>query len=188
MRHRIPSWLSRLLAALFLASCQSAEEKAAANSLMITSTANPSLRVPATGTYSWMDGSVIVADPRLSDEVYPILLSEIERGLARRGYRRLIAGRPDLLVGVVAALAGTLDDEEIRLAYGLDSTWLPDALSKEEYEQGTLVLDVVDARTGHSLWRGAVHAAAKFERPADERRERIERALEALLQRFDEAR
>lgn len=177
-----------LLAGLVLGSCQSTEESAAANALVITSTSNPSVRIPATGTYSWMDGSMIVSDPRLSEEIYPILMSEIERGLARRGYHRIVGGQPDLLIGVVAALAGTLDDEEISMAYGLDSTWLPKSLSKDEYEQGTVVLDVAVARTGRSLWRGAVHAAAKFERPADERRERVERALESLLERFDEVR
>jgi len=176
-----------LAATLALPGCQSSSSNADGQ-LTVTSTSNPRLRIPSNGTYSWMEGSMIVRDPRLSSEVYPILLDELESGFKRRGYSRLEYGEPDLLVGVIAALAGTVKDAEINQAYGLDSTWLPDGLSSDDYAAGSIVLDVIDARTSRSLWRGAVHGAAKFERTTEERREHVKNAIETLLTSFDSAR
>ena len=187
MSLRVLSTCLALVLALAASACQSTSD-AADSQLTVTSTSNPRLRIPSSGTYSWMEGSMIVRDPRLSSEVYPILLEELEEGFRRRGYSRVQYGEPDLLVGVVAALAGTVEDAEISKAYGLDSTWLPTGLSENDYAPGSIVLDVVDARTSRSLWRGAVHGAAKFERTTEERREHVKNAIESLLSSFDVAR
>ena len=176
-----------LLAALPALGCRATSDPADGQ-LVVTSTSNPRLRIPRSGTYAWMEGSQIVRDPRLSSEIYPILLEELEGGLQRRGYSRLQYGEPDLLIGVVAALSDTLQNEELSRAYGLDEAWLPHGVSKTEYAPGAIVLDIVDARTSRSLWRGSVRGAAKFERAPEERREHVRQTVEALLKSFDDAR
>ena len=154
----------------------------------MASVSNPRLRIPRSGTYSWMEGSRIVRDERVHGQLAEILLDELRDGLDRRGYAFVQHGEPDLLIGVLAGLAGSIRDAELNEAYDLDSTWLPEGVSEEDYAPGSVVLDVVDARTHRSLWRGVVHAAARFDRPDEERRPRVRSAVEALLGSFDRAR
>jgi hypothetical protein len=176
------------LLALCLAACASGPDPAADAGVQVAAVSNPRLRIPRTGTYAWMEGSRIVRDQRIHGQLAEILLEEIEAGLSRRGYSRVALGEPDLLIGVLAGVAGSIRDPELNAAYDLDSGWLPEGVSDEDYAPGSVVLDVVDARTHRSLWRGVVHGAAKFDRPDAERRERARGVIEALLASFDRAR
>jgi hypothetical protein len=183
------SLLARLLVPLLaLAACAAPEGPPADAQVQVASVSNPRLRVPRSGTYAWMQGSRIVRDERVHGQLAEILLNEVEAGLGRRGYSRVQLGEPDLLIGVLAGLAGSIQDADLNAAYDLDSTWLPEGVSERDYAPGSVVLDVVDARTHRSLWRGVVHGAAKFERSDEERRERVRAVVEALLSSFDRVR
>ena len=52
------------------------------------------------------------------------------------------------------------------------------------YEQGTLIVDLLDAKTGRLAWRGAGRHVFQPEQTADERSERIDRAVAAVVGEF----
>lgn len=67
---------------------------------------------------------------------------------------------PDVLVSYALAAAGEINDDELNRAYSdlLDAP----AGGKEAglyYKRGVLILDLVDRKSKHSLWRGAIMAA-----------------------------
>ena len=89
--------------------------------------------------------------------------AEIAADLERRGYQPS-AGAPDVLVEYGAAVREDLDPTDWSYAYPwrpLDwRGWGParNEATPAEYEQGAVIIDLVDARTNRLLWRG--HAAA----------------------------
>jgi hypothetical protein len=80
-------------------------------------------------------------------------MGAVEKQLAARGYERSASGTPDLLIHYHASINERLDvyavDREHGYCYDEDCrAWVTD------YEAGTLVLDIVDARTDRVIWRG----------------------------------
>jgi len=107
-------------------------------------------------TYDWGPADTLpTGDPRLDQDPFfkDHVMGEIEKQLAIRGYERASSGPPDLLIHYHASINQRLD------VYGVDrehgycadddcEAWVVD------YEAGTLVLDIVEARTNRVIWRG----------------------------------
>jgi hypothetical protein len=107
-------------------------------------------------TYDWGPrDSFPVGDPRLDNNEFfrDYVEGAIEKRLAAKGYERAVAGPPDLLVHYHASVNQKVDVYEADRSHGYYSDT---ASSIVEFEQGTLMLDVVDARTNRLLWRGWV--------------------------------
>ena len=88
-------------------------------------------------TFDWGGTDALPAgDPRLDNNPFfrDYVQGAIEKRMAAKGYELAMTGAPDLLVHYHASVS-----QESRLV---------------EFEQGTLVIDVVDARTSKVIWRG----------------------------------
>ena len=121
-------------------------------------------------------------DPRLDSN--PFFTERVQaaasRGLADRGYVRSSSDAADLLVHFHASVVqgldiGTIDRERGRC---------PDegGCRPYTYDAGTLVMDLVDARTGKLVWRG--WAESNFQGMVDNQallEERIDIAMARLL-------
>lgn len=106
-------------------------------------------------TYDWgPPDNLPVGDPRLDNNPFfqDYLQGTIEKKLAAKGYERAVSGTPDLLVHYHASVNQKVDvyerDSRHGYCYG---DCQPQII---EYEQGTLVVDVVDAKTNKVVWRG----------------------------------
>jgi hypothetical protein len=90
------------------------------------------------------------ADPYFQDRVQ----GAIEKQMAARGFVRSDASvHPDLLVHYHATIAERTDVDQIDRASGYCVT--ADCRPRiTRYEVGTLVVDIVDARTNKLIWRG----------------------------------
>lgn len=107
-------------------------------------------------TYDWDHPDTLpVGDPRLDNNAFfrDYLEGAVEKRLAARGFERVNGGEPDLLIHYHATVAQKLDVREADRPYGYcydDSC----AARVFEFEQGTLVIDLVDRRTNKLVWRG----------------------------------
>lgn len=104
-------------------------------------------------TYDWGTADALPAgDPRLdrhasfNDHVQ----RAVDQQLAARGLERSLGGSPDLLIHYHASIAPRLDVNRVEREFACSCTHAETI----EYESGTLVLDVVDARTHDVIWRG----------------------------------
>jgi len=107
-------------------------------------------------SYDWgRPDSLPTGDPRLDNNPFfnDYLQGAIEKGMAAKGYDRVVTGGgPDLLIHYHAAVNQKVDVYEADRNNGY---CYQDCQARVvEYEQGTLVLDVVDARTNRVVWRG----------------------------------
>jgi hypothetical protein len=90
----------------------------------------------------------------------------------------------DLLIGFALARESALTDQEISQNYGI-APGVPSNKDKmNEYEKGTIIIDVADAETRTLIWRGALQAQAGSDIPEDVRRERISKSVKILIDNF----
>jgi hypothetical protein len=107
-------------------------------------------------TFGWgVDDALPVGDPRLDNNPFfdSRVRAAVELELAARGLRRAEAA-PDLLVHYHASVRQRVDVVRADEARGYSN---PDLRLSErviEFEEGTLIVDMVDAKTRAVIWRG----------------------------------
>jgi hypothetical protein len=107
-------------------------------------------------TYEWGPADALpTGDPRLDSNPFfqDHVMGAVEKELERRGLRlAAAAGTADLLVHYHANISQHI---EVSGVENQNCTSAEDCRPNVyEYEAGTLVLDVADARTGKVIWRG----------------------------------
>jgi hypothetical protein len=129
-------------------------------------------------TYDWgKPDNLPVGDPRLDNNPFfnDYLQGAIEKKMAALGYERAAAGKADVLLHYHASVHQKLDvyaaDRHYGYCYG------PECGDRVvEFEQGTLVIDMVDVRTDKLIWRGwaqdtmtgVIDNQARLEKQVDE--------------------
>jgi len=107
-------------------------------------------------TYDWGDrDSLPVGDPRLDNNEFfrDYLEGAIEKRIAAKGYERAVAGESDLVIHYHATVSQKLDVRETNQPY--EYCYGEDCAARVfEFEQGTLVVDLVDRKTNKLVWRG----------------------------------
>lgn len=107
-------------------------------------------------TYDWGPTDELPAgDPRLDKDPFfkDQVQGAVEKALALKGITLASSGAPDLLIHYHANIDTRIDVNRTEREYGhcRESdchAWVV------EYEAGTIVLDVIDARTNQLIWRG----------------------------------
>ena len=106
-------------------------------------------------TYDWgPPDNLPVGDPRLDNNPFfrDYVQGAIEKKLEVKGYVRAVTGEPDLLVHYHASVNQKLDVYDVDYRYGY---CYGDCEARvTDYEEGTLVVDVVDRKTSKVVWRG----------------------------------
>lgn len=129
-------------------------------------------------TYEWgPPDNLPVGDPRLDNNPFfnDYLQGAVEKQLEAKGFGRAANGAPaDLLIHYHASVNQRLDvyraDQQYGYCYGNCEPQVTD------FEQGTLVIDVVDAKTKKVVWRGwaqdtmtgVIDNQARLEKQVDE--------------------
>jgi hypothetical protein len=119
-------------------------------------------------------------DPNFKDHVQ----GAVERHLAARGIELSPSGAPDLLIHYHANIRERLDVDRIDRALGYCAgDNCPPATIR--YEAGTLVLDVIDARTQRLIWRGwAQHSVEDMLHDPERMSRTIDQAVTQMLERL----
>ena len=109
-------------------------------------------------TYDWgPPDNLPVGDPRLDNNSMfkDYLMGAIEKRMSAKGYARATTAAPDLLLHYHANVAQKVDVYQTDSQYGYNyGTGAAYESKMVEYEQGTIVLDLVDAKTNRVVWRG----------------------------------
>lgn len=140
-------------------------------------------------TYDWGPADALpTGDPRLDNNPFfhDYLQGSVEKQLASKGYTKSAAGTPDLLFHYHASVNHRFEvytrDQEHGYCY---QNCEPQVI---DYEQGTLVLDVVDVRTNKVIWRGWAQDSVDGVIDNQARLERqIEEAVTRMMVRFPAA-
>jgi hypothetical protein len=141
-------------------------------------------------TFSWlpkpqgMTGDARIDNPLIAERVR----SAIERTLMSKGYRPATETEPDFYVGYFLSLEQKLDVYTIDRYYSAGPYRRWDAPGFEthvsQYEEGTLVIDIVDAKAGRLVWRGSGSRRISKSPTPQKTTQRVNEAVEAILKRF----
>jgi hypothetical protein len=107
-------------------------------------------------TYDWgPPDNLPIGDPRLDNNPFfaDRLQGAVEKALAANGYERAAGSPPDLLVHYHANVMQRFDvnaaDQPYGYCYGDNCE-----ARVVEFEEGTLVVDLIDTKTNKVVWRG----------------------------------
>jgi hypothetical protein len=78
----------------------------------------------------------------------------IEQELVAKGMQKQTAGRPDLLVAYHTNVKDKIDVDTYGYRYGRYGRRVGTYTTVQKYQQGTVVVDLVDAKERELVWRG----------------------------------
>jgi hypothetical protein len=148
MRHRhtsIPAWLAVALSVVLATACVP---------MRVRSYAGPDADVGVYRTYQWAGGDLgSTGDPRLDSNRFFIerVQQTADAQMRLRGYEKTATGTPDLVLHLHARVKQRLDASELDRVNGRCER---DDRRAYIFDEGTLLIDFVDARTDALVWRG----------------------------------
>jgi hypothetical protein len=136
-------------------------------------------------TYAWRaEPPLPSGDPRIDNAwIDTRVRAAVDRVLAAKGFAPAGSRDPDFLVGYHAVVRSKTSAATINRRYGYLGVGFAYA-DVNSYEEGTLVIDVVERETMKLLWRGSATGVV-LEKPGPEKRERrINEAVGGILEKF----
>ena len=170
----------------------------ACSSIRVTTDYDRKADYAALKTYNWAEPDKNQrTDPRIDWQfVDAPVRRAANQELAAKGYTLAGTGQPDFTLVYYVVLETREEPVEAILParcpmYGYRYTvsgnisWtLASPGQMRQYTQGSLMLDIVDARTNQALWRGTATARLVGNTKPKERERRINEAVKELLQKF----
>jgi hypothetical protein len=161
---------------------------------------DPKAKFSGLNTYDWLDEpQKSTGDPRIDDNT--ILKSRVQTAvdtaLAARGFRK-VSSDPDFLVAYHVSLDRQQSVQTLNSYYGYSPGWgygygasyrpgywagAPETYVYE-YEEGTLILDVVDPKSKELMWRGSAQDEVNFKSTPEKAQAQINEAVNGMLEHF----
>lgn len=176
------------------------------STMEISTDYNPSTEFSGLRTYKWLPGPQgNPDDPRIDNSLLDARIRKaVERQLAAQGYEKQTSGAPDFCVGYHAAVEKKLDVITIDDYYGYapvgrpgyrpgtslvyghpGRAWVGSSQTHVvEYDEGTLILDIVEPEARKLLWRGSAQAEVNLSASPEKKQEKIDEAVRRMLERF----
>ena len=159
---------------------------------------DPAANFSALKTYDWAGPQPITGNPRLdSDILHTRIRNAVERELATMGYRKITSGEPDFKVAYHVGLEEKLDVSTFqyydygypssyhgRAGFGPSAAWPRTETNVYQYEEGTLLLDIVDPVTNKLIWRGTAKAEVNPNESPEKKEVKINKAVQKVLSKF----
>ena len=171
---RPPSHLLPAMAVVLLAGCASV-------GIDVRTEEAPGAKFAALHTYDWIPGLQEAMGGLGMDEkgIDRLIKRNVDDAMKSRGYQRLDGSEPDFLlryrvaVKSKAAVASIVGD---RKRYG--------RARRFEYEEGELVIEVLQPGSLDVIWRGAAQAEINRYAPGDFREERMARVTAQIVKQL----
>jgi hypothetical protein len=143
-------------------------------------------------TYAWEAAPTAPNSPIYNPIVEARVQAAVDKQLQAQGYQK-VSQNPDFRIGWHGAIDQKLDVQTVDHYYGYawDPWYSPFYMSPSvpetrvrEYQEGTLILDFVDAASKKLVWRGTAQAELRQSASASKRQERLEEAVRGILKDF----
>lgn len=148
-------------------------------------------------TYRWIPAPAYAGggkprydSPSLRDQVQKLVDAELQK----RGFRRSDQGPSDLLVAYFASVSSVTKVTQVDTSMGFNSS-LPAYVRTDfmmpststlvnQFEEGTLIVGVGDARSRQLLWRGSAEAEIGLDDSRSRRQNRVQSAISKMFRGF----
>jgi hypothetical protein len=164
-----------------LASILSVLAAAACSTVTTSSDYDPEYDFAGLETYTWLESP---PDTAVGDLATGRVRTAVDEVLAGLGYR-VVEAQADLLITFEVSrqdrVRVTEQDTYGRRRHG---TWGTRRVDVYEYQEGTLLLDVIDPETEQLVWRGTATDVLARDRTPEQRMEKTREAVAAMLASF----
>lgn len=159
---------------------------AGCSTLSVTTDFDPKADFSRAKTYDWEWGKQKqTGDPRIDNAILDKRIRHIvDEELKARGYAQDTSGAATYLVGYHAAIRNELSVTHVNDYYGYQSAWQGSYVDVDAYEKGSIILDIVDARSGELIWRGWAEDTVEEGRSPEKSEANIRNAVKKMLERF----
>jgi len=138
-------------------------------------------------TYAWL-AQPEGGDPRVNNDLVATrVINAVDEALSAKGYAKVQRGA-DFLVGWHLSLQGKVDVTTVNSYYGYGyGRWRRGGVAVaqntrvREYDEGTLIIDIVDAASNELVWRGSAQGEVHAQASSEERSERVRSAVQKVL-------
>jgi len=150
----------------------------------IVATGDSRADAASASTFSWAAApqAVINVHDTGGVPVNALLEEAIASALQEKGYRYSdAAGQGDLVVSYAVILNDAAAEQQLAEKYGMQSDLNYVSPDPDRFEKGTLVIDVIERRTGLTAWRSSLQGFAYLQIGAAERRQRVQAMVQRML-------
>ncbi len=130
-------------------------------------------------TFSWLS---FPKKAEVNQLVVRRIRDAVTGGLEAKGLR--LSSNPDFMIAMHGATKEKLDIQDWGYASPRAAYWGRRDISVQQYTEGTLILDFVDAKSKEMLWRGVASGAVDPGATPEQRTKRINEAVAKLLAKF----
>jgi hypothetical protein len=139
-------------------------------------------------TFSWVPeppektGDARFDNPILHDRIQKNIL----RTLSEQGYQGIDTGKPDFYVGHHLSLKTKVDVQTMQTYYPYSWYYPYRSMPTQvrEYEQGMLIIDIIDAKTEKVVWRGWATKRLKENPSNEESQKTVKKIVGEILAQF----
>ena len=153
----------------------------------VVSVQDSAVSVAAGSTFAWLPEAVrFYKDERLGNApIKSLIENEIVKNLKVKEMNIVDSvNGASYAIAYTAALESSLDDTAIIRRFGLlpGNSQVPQ--NDNNVEKGSLIIYVFNNKTDEIVWRSAAQVSVRFDMPAKERKERVERVIAKMFQTF----
>lgn len=161
---------------------------------------DPTANFSGLKTYDWEGPQPITGNPRLDNDIlHSRIRNAVERELAVKGFQKVSGAEPNFKVAYHVGLEEKLDVTTFHYYdYGYPdyysarrgfaaaprTAWPQSETRVYQYEEGTLLLDIVDPMTKKMIWRGTAKAEVNPNESPEKKEAKINNSVHKLLAKF----
>ena len=169
--------LSLVLLAVLLGGC--------AGRMAIQAEQDPTVTFDAYRTYEWAPRLRAIQDVRVTPALRRQIRDDVDRHLTDRGYLR-VDNDADFSINFQVTIQG---ETIVQTLDGYVGSIFTEDLARpgptlRRYEEGTLIIDALDAESERLIWRGSATAEVRQRVSVEDRSERVAEAVQKVLERF----
>ena len=160
------------------------------STLEITSDADPSANFSKYKTFAWEPKpQQVTGNPRLDSPLLDKRVkTAVEQQLKAKGYS-MASDKPDFYIAYHVALDEKVSVSSMNNYYGYAPGWgwnyaYAGGVDVYQYEQGSLMLDIVDAGTHQLVWRGSAQAEVDQYAKEEKKDKLLNDAVGGMLAKF----
>lgn len=143
-------------------------------------------------TYAWLEGKAPSDDIRVNNSlIINRVVNAVNHALQSRGYKQVDRDKADFFVNWFGYIENKIQQETIdtyyrRPGYGSGS-WVHGGFSRTysyEYQEGTLIIDIVDSSSKQLIWRGTGRDYIGEKETPEQITARINQTVAGILKNF----
>lgn len=144
-------------------------------------------------TYAWVEKKNDETGYHLDGLMDQRVRDAIEAELNQKGFTKSEAGSADMLVNYLTKVDKKINVDTFNTNYGYNPYWGPGwgwggqmqtQTTVREYEVGTLIVDLVDNKSGRLVWRGSVADTIRDKNTPQEREAKVREAISSVMMNY----